>query len=212
LREGAREETNVPIEVRSDDGREVLTPRRRLSPLMRTLIGCAGCGVFLLFAAAVIEAGVHIFLEAPKLAARRTVCVSNLKQLSTGLLMYAQDYDERMPPAATWSDNLPPYVKASGIYLCPSRRTAGAGYAFNRKLSMRLQRDIAAAASAPALFESSLQVPNASDTLESFFTPHDGYGNVGFADGHVKALTAAPAAESGLRKPGKSGARAPAAH
>src|SRR5689334_25448872 len=32
--------------------------------------------------------------------ARRTVCMSNMKQLSMGLMMYVQDYDERMPHAA----------------------------------------------------------------------------------------------------------------
>ncbi len=29
--------------------------------------------------------------------ARQTSCLSNLKQLSLGVLMYAQDYDERLP-------------------------------------------------------------------------------------------------------------------
>src|SRR3954470_2379983 len=31
--------------------------------------------------------------------ARQTSCTSNLKQLGTGLMMYAQDYDEMMPRA-----------------------------------------------------------------------------------------------------------------
>ena len=29
--------------------------------------------------------------------ARQTTCLSNLKQLGTGLTMYAQDYDETLP-------------------------------------------------------------------------------------------------------------------
>jgi prepilin-type N-terminal cleavage/methylation domain-containing protein/prepilin-type processing-associated H-X9-DG protein len=33
-------------------------------------------------------------------AARRTACMSNMKQLGMGVLMYVQDYDERMPHAA----------------------------------------------------------------------------------------------------------------
>src|SRR5947207_1522303 len=33
-------------------------------------------------------------------AARRTTCLSNLKQFGTGIMMYVQDYDEAMPHAA----------------------------------------------------------------------------------------------------------------
>lgn len=69
-------------------------------------------------------------------AARKTACINNLKQLGTGIMMYAQDYDETMPSAnfatmgATpiwagynWSYVfvlLEPYTKNTGIYGCPS--------------------------------------------------------------------------------------------
>ncbi|MEI6500845.1 MAG: DUF1559 domain-containing protein [Armatimonadota bacterium] len=64
--------------------------------------------------------------------ARQTSCLSNLKQLGTGLLMYAQDYDERLPasmqwvdgvnawPLYKWSCTVVPYVKNSQIFVCPS--------------------------------------------------------------------------------------------
>jgi prepilin-type N-terminal cleavage/methylation domain-containing protein len=38
--------------------------------------------------------------------ARQTACLSNMKQLGTGLMMYAQDYDETLP--------LNDYRKSSG--------------------------------------------------------------------------------------------------
>jgi len=63
--------------------------------------------------------------------ARSASCLSNVKQLSLGIMMYAQDYDEYMPygyaynlPAQTqlvyWHDAIRPYIKADAIYKCPS--------------------------------------------------------------------------------------------
>ncbi len=67
--------------------------------------------------------------------ARQTSCLSNVKQLGLGIMMYVQDYDERMPvfepawgvtpsPAITgcsWWQGVYPYVKNDQIYVCPSR-------------------------------------------------------------------------------------------
>jgi prepilin-type N-terminal cleavage/methylation domain-containing protein/prepilin-type processing-associated H-X9-DG protein len=58
--------------------------------------------------------------------ARRTSCLSNEKQQALGLMMYAQDYDERMMPnhayagAEYWFILLQPYVKSYQIFRCPS--------------------------------------------------------------------------------------------
>ena len=82
-------------------------------------------------------------------AARKTTCVSNLKQMGTALQMYLQDYDE-MLPAVTWGDScratgtpgatrtdaawdgllsfpisLQPYVKNYGFLVCPSDAIRG---------------------------------------------------------------------------------------
>ncbi|MGC9320103.1 MAG: DUF1559 domain-containing protein [Armatimonadota bacterium] len=73
--------------------------------------------------------------------ARQASCSSNLKQLGTAMLMYAQDYDEKWVPGyrgvpgapeydpvvdtnrdrwQAWWANLYPYVKNRNIYECPS--------------------------------------------------------------------------------------------
>ena len=78
--------------------------------------------------------------------ATQTSCLNNLKELTLGMLMYAQDYDEIFPgmslgpaqpnpvvPGNTtfnyhpdygyfncWSNGIYPYVKNVQIYLCPS--------------------------------------------------------------------------------------------
>jgi prepilin-type N-terminal cleavage/methylation domain-containing protein len=80
--------------------------------------------------------------------ARQASCTSNLKQQGIAILMYAQDYDERIPPAfitpgsyeylVGFYDLLAPYVKSEDLFVCPSehylhnyRRTdlpTGAGF------------------------------------------------------------------------------------
>lgn len=72
--------------------------------------------------------------------ARQTACLSNLKQLGMGVLMYTQDYDETMPMvyysrnnwsasdrcnrpeegSLRWSGAIYPYVKSGGVFTCPS--------------------------------------------------------------------------------------------
>jgi prepilin-type N-terminal cleavage/methylation domain-containing protein/prepilin-type processing-associated H-X9-DG protein len=74
--------------------------------------------------------------------ARKSSCLSNLKQLGVGMLMYAQDYDEQYANCwhvfpgrgqnggtqatdetkvcITWDRLIFPYVKNIGIYACPS--------------------------------------------------------------------------------------------
>src|ERR1700754_4080378 len=64
--------------------------------------------------------------------ARRTSCLSNLKQQGYGMVQYSQDYDERFPPysgnadvnrnltaqlaVAGWAILLEPYVKSVQLY------------------------------------------------------------------------------------------------
>lgn len=68
-------------------------------------------------------------------SARTIQCTSNMRQLGTGLMMYAQDYDETMPswpfPLNTnpqfaewdfciWANALQPYTKNYGVFQCPN--------------------------------------------------------------------------------------------
>jgi len=79
--------------------------------------------------------------------ARRTACLSNMKQIGLGLLMYAQDYDETFPARAitlvatptnvgiSWRQLIQPYTKSAQVVTCPSNKrnetqadAANAGY------------------------------------------------------------------------------------
>ncbi len=70
--------------------------------------------------------------------ARQTACLSNMKQWSLGIVMYAQDYDETMPITMEvdehgasrvlhqWFTSLEPYMKNRDIRWCPSDPDRGA--------------------------------------------------------------------------------------
>jgi prepilin-type N-terminal cleavage/methylation domain-containing protein/prepilin-type processing-associated H-X9-DG protein len=85
--------------------------------------------------------------------ARRASCMSNLKQIGLGMMMYSQDYDERLvpqiiygpgsggaPTAFYWNYCLIPYVKNDQVYIDPSRsqlstpsyKTPPTNYGYNR--------------------------------------------------------------------------------
>src|SRR6266542_2865473 len=81
-----------------------------------------------------------VFAQA-RAKARQATCLSNLKQLGTAFMMYAQDYDETYPMSnyglpsgvnRSWQYLIDPYVKAAfpdqvnasnnqrlSIYVCP---------------------------------------------------------------------------------------------
>lgn len=70
--------------------------------------------------------------------ARRTTCASNLKQIGVGMLMYTQDYDERLPlllnvgaPQAqleTWRMRIQPYIKSQELVVCKSNPAYNLGF------------------------------------------------------------------------------------
>ncbi|MCS6775495.1 MAG: prepilin-type N-terminal cleavage/methylation domain-containing protein [Chloroherpetonaceae bacterium] len=66
--------------------------------------------------------------------ARRATCLSNMRQLGNAWLMYAQDYDERLPKTGNGRPNegedtvgepylLQPYIKSIQMFFCPNRMT-----------------------------------------------------------------------------------------
>ncbi|MFO7945480.1 MAG: DUF1559 domain-containing protein [Armatimonadota bacterium] len=83
--------------------------------------------------------------------ARQTSCLSNVKQLSLGVQMYLQDFDETLPFAHLyttgtpdhnefsglsrnflyWMDLIKPYVKNKQFYNCPSTSNQWCSYGYN---------------------------------------------------------------------------------
>lgn len=78
--------------------------------------------------------------------ARRSSCLSNMKQIGLGMMQYTQDYDEKFPAPgntafsgefrnddgtaakASWRQKIFPYVKSVQIFICPSNIAGGANF------------------------------------------------------------------------------------
>ncbi len=63
--------------------------------------------------------------------ARRTACLSNMKQLGLAFTQYNQDFDEASPNGVDaycrgsgWAGMIYPYVKSTGVFLCPDDTAA----------------------------------------------------------------------------------------
>lgn len=65
---------------------------------------------------------------------KNSSCLSNLKQVGVGHLIYAADYDDRFAPT-DWVPALDPYTKRREIYRCPFVESGDSGYAYNRNLA-----------------------------------------------------------------------------
>ena len=68
--------------------------------------------------------------------ARQISCSSNEKQLALGVLMYAQDNDEALPPTQAvdgtlWPVLVNPYVKSAQVQVCPDDSGAMNSYGLN---------------------------------------------------------------------------------
>jgi prepilin-type processing-associated H-X9-DG protein len=135
-------------------------------------------------------------------SARASSCQSNAKQLALGLMMYAQDWDEQFPPAASWAKGAQVYTKNATLTECPTFGPGKHAYAYNSWMSGRSLGKVSSPAEEPLFFESRLNKPNGADAMTSF-DPRHIYGGgkagvVAFVDGHVRLLPSAPDAKAGL--------------
>ena len=116
-------------------------------------------------------------------------CLSNVKQLNLGLLMYSQDYDDRFPPASQWGDLLWPYTKTREIFKCP-RATSPYSYAFNKKLNLLPQKNVKDDKVTVMLFEANATSINAFGG-KGMLVPeprHNDVNSFGFVDGHARSV------------------------
>ncbi|MEN6304084.1 MAG: hypothetical protein ABFD96_15240 [Armatimonadia bacterium] len=124
--------------------------------------------------------------------AQGSTCLSNLKQICLGILMYAQDHDEVLPPADKWVDEIMPYLKNELVFKCPAAPDLQCAYAFNAALSKMPLGRINNPAETIVVFESNLGTRNAHGNPTDLPNParHNDGNNFGYVDGNCKWLQA----------------------
>ncbi len=122
--------------------------------------------------------------------ARKAACLSNLKQIGTALMMYAQDWDESLPVATTWCNRrdpvnnlqyyirLQPYVKNWQVWACPSGN-GQAGNCQNGSIPHHAVNDMIAAGWAPPNFKLSYGY---SENIQNSYPENRQYANCSALD------------------------------
>ncbi len=148
--------------------------RRRKRTAWLAVLGCVGLLILLggLLAAMLLPA-----VRRQQAHANQTRCLSNVKQGSLAMLMYAQDYDERFPPDTNFETTLYPYVRNAQIFVCPSAQSPPS-YGMNAGLCGLHLTMLSQPAQTTMLYDSTAEA--------DLVGRHNNGNNVGFADGHVK--------------------------
>lgn len=129
-------------------------------------------------------------------ASKTSACMSNLKRASLGMMMYANDNDDRFALRDEWCDAIYPYTKQADILQCPVMATGTYGYAFNGALSSATFEKVPQPGAVPMIYESVNPIRNASDLVTSLPKPGrhitkgatTGKDIIAYVDGHVKGV------------------------
>lgn len=112
-------------------------------------------------------------------------CQDNLRQISTALRVYADDHDDRLPPANDWDAAVRLYSRGASLSHCPSdpAPTSLPSYSFVESLGTAPLASLPGGSNTPLVYDGRAGIFARRHCPEG--TPR---GNVGFADGHVQPL------------------------
>jgi hypothetical protein len=168
-------------------------PKRSNTVLWVVLIlGVGAMCVGLVILAAILF---PVFSQA-RLSAQRTACLSNVKQASLSLLMYASDNNDRFPLAREWMDRGISYSRSEESYKCPivaASNPSGFGFGMNAQLGNLSMIGLSDPHELVLLFESGRVDRNFSGGMGDVVRPgRHGAGskgsNFGFADGGCRYI------------------------
>jgi prepilin-type N-terminal cleavage/methylation domain-containing protein/prepilin-type processing-associated H-X9-DG protein len=137
---------------------------------------------------------------------RRAVCLSNVKQMSLGLLQYLQDNDSRFPIVPLPEVALRSYVKADKVFKCPSVPPQYSGQYLipqwllevslkAKTVNGRHEATIANTSTTMSIFEligddeEHQEVASSCTTDHQIGVRHLGGANYAFVDGHVEWMS-----------------------
>ena len=168
-------------------------PARRFSFVLRVV----SYTPFLLSCAVFLVAFFHV--GCASLSAHSSQCLSNIKQLSTGMMMYAQDYDERLPASSTWAEAIDTKMREAAAsnssagkdpFRCPAAESP-ASYGMNVFMGGRAFSEMEAPSNTVLLFDADAPIRSFAGKAENVArNRHNGAPNMAFADGHAKWVNA----------------------
>lgn len=124
----------------------------------------------------------EVFAKA-KEAAKKTACLSNIKQLALGVMMYLADNDDKFSMnSSKLKATLNPYTKNDRLWFCPATDRTKVAYSINPNLLNKRADQLTDPANTVLLYEGS------KGQLD--FRHTGGMAAVAFADGHAKMITA----------------------
>ena len=136
--------------------------------------------------------------ERARESARKASCLSNVKNLSLAMQMYAADNDDSLPEASGWVEALMDYIMDESVLKCPDDESeATCSYGMNEALSGKSLAELANPEEVVVFFETANPGDNPVGGAEDVVDPprHMGGNNYGFGDGHATWLEEAPSFE-----------------
>jgi len=127
--------------------------------------------------------------------ARQSSCMSNVKQIMLGALMFAKDHNDRLPDAYRWQEQVAPYVRNASVFECPGdergrwRDAEAVPYVMNPLVGGKRLDDFEHPEDVIVIFD--------ADESGNPAPRHDGGTNCGFLDGHAKWIQGVPPGLSG---------------
>lgn len=153
-------------------------PRKKpIGPLwIVAIVGGALCCVGLPIVAAIV----FPVIAQSRLAAKRAEARQQIQSQANSIYIYASDFDERLPAAERWEDDLEPYVFKD--YRGGALAQEGAGIAFNQRLSLADTLEIENINSVVMLFWADRQERNLHGGEEILLKGEDGRAIISMAD------------------------------
>ncbi len=118
----------------------------------------------------------------------RPTCMPSLNSLGYAMLMYAEEYDSKLPLADTWCDAISPYVSDEKSFVCPELPDARCGYTLNSRIAGVNVDSLPNASYVAMLFDGRGGWNLAGGRSDVVFR-HNGDANIIFGDCHAKGYT-----------------------
>jgi hypothetical protein len=141
---------------------------------------------------AVVAAVAFPVLARARMAARESVCMLQMQELTSAALAYASEHAGKLPTRTGWRTQLRPYLKQPIAEMgCPisGGKTL---YAYNKNIGGADVNRIVSPGRLVMFFEGREGLPSASGSRADAIMAHNGCGYFAFADAHVEQRSDAP--------------------